>query len=227
VKTPRISLLPRLSPRIRWAFVTSLVIAFAFIAFANWHILHANRDRLYTRIEDMPVRETGLVLGANRVMADGRPNLHFIYRMDAAAMLYHAGKIHRLLVSGDNGRLDYDEPAMMKAALVARGVPASAITCDYAGFRTLDSVIRARSVFGLQSCTIITQRYHNTRALEVARATGLDAVGFCTRDVDLRNSLRTELREVASRTVAMLDLYVWHKQPRFPGPSEPIPPVGS
>ncbi len=101
-------------------------------------------------------------------------------------------------------------------------MPAAAITCDYAGFRTLDSVIRARQVFGLDACTIVTQRYHNTRALEVARATGLDAVGFCTQDVEMRHSIRTEIREIASRTVAILDLYVWHRQPRFPGPPELI-----
>ena len=213
--------------RFRLPIAIAAVVACAFVVFANLHILRANRDRLYTRTEDIPARETGLVLGANRVLGDGRPNLYFTYRMDAAAALYHAGKVRRLLVSGDNGHTGYDEPGMMKAALVARGVPASAIVCDYAGFRTLDSVIRAQNVFGLRSCVIITQRYHNTRALEVARATGLDAVGFCARDVDLRGSVRAELREVASRTVAMLDLYVWRKQPRFPGPPELLPPVGS
>ena len=114
---------------------------------------------------------------------------------------------------------------MMKEALIARGVPASAIVCDYAGFRTLDSVVRAHEVFGLDSFTIVTQRYHNTRALEVARANHLDAVGFCASDVGLRYAVRSQLREVASRTVAVLDLYVWHRSPRFPGPSEPLPPL--
>lgn len=215
-----------LSPRLRLLLGALFAVGVAFVAFANLHIVHANRDRLYTSIADVPARDIGLVLGANRVMRDGRPNQHFVYRMDAAAALYHAGKVRHLLVSGDNGRRDYDEPAMMKEALVARGVPAVAITCDYAGFRTLDSVIRARQVFGLEACTIVTQRYHNTRALEVARATGLDAVGFCTRDVEIRHSVRTEIREIASRTLAVLDLYVWHRQPRFPGPPEPIATVG-
>lgn len=215
------------SKRVRWSITAALLAGVAFTVFANVYIQRANRDRLYSDVAAIPARETALVLGANSVMGDGRPNLHFVYRMDAAAALYHAGKVRRLLVSGDNGRVDYDEPAMMKTALIARGVPANAIVCDYAGFRTLDSVMRAKQVFGLHSLTIVTQRYHNTRALEVARANEIDAVGFCTRDVEARQSVRTEIREVASRTVAMLDLYVWHKQPRFPGPPEPLPPVSA
>lgn len=215
------------SRRLRIVLSVTFVIGVAFVLFANLRIVRAHRDRLYTDVSRIPARETGLVLGANRVLSDGRPNLHFVSRMDATAELYRAGKIKRVIVSGDNGRRTYDEPSMMKEALIARGVPASAIICDYAGFRTLDSVIRAHTVFGLKDCTIITQRYHNTRALEIAGATGLDALGFCAKDVVFRHSVRTELREVASRTVAVLDLYVWHRQPRFSGPPEPLPPLGS
>lgn len=213
--------------RARHALAIAVVAGVGFVAFANLHIIRANRTRLHDQIADIPARETGLVLGTSATLADGRPNLFFINRINAAAALYHAGKVRRLLVSGDNGRLDYDEPTAMKEALIARGVPASAITCDYAGFRTLDSVIRARDVFGLQSCTIITQRYHNARALEVARAHGIDAVGFCAKEIVLRHAPRARVREIASRTLAVLDLYVWHKQPRFPGPPEPLPPLGS
>lgn len=213
--------------RLRRPFTVLMIAAMAFIVFANLLIVRANRDRLYIRVQDVPRRDTALVLGSNRVIGNGTPNPYFIGRMEAAAALYHAGKVRRLLVSGDNSRRDYDEPTMMKEALIARGVPASAIVCDYAGFRTLDSVVRAREVFGLDACTIVTQRYHNTRALEIARANNIDAVGFCAGDAGLRFSVRSELREVASRTMAVLDLYVWHRQPRFPGPREPLPPVSS
>lgn len=215
------------SRRIRRVLLAVLLAAVAFVLFANLRIIRAHRDRLYTDVGRIPARETGLVLGASRVLRDGGPNPHFTSRMDATAELYRAGKIKRVIVSGDNSRSTYDEPTMMKESLVARGVPASAIVCDYAGFRTLDSVVRARSAFGLTDCIIITQRYHNTRALEIAGATGLDALGFCAKDVRFSHSVRTELREVASRTVAILDLYVWHRQPRFPGPAEPLPPLGS
>lgn len=221
------SLFRRGPRRLRLILSFTLLGAVVFVLFANLRILNAHNDRLYTDASRIPARETGLVLGASRMLSDGRPNLHFESRMDATAALYRAGKIKRVIVSGDNGRRTYDEPSMMKESLVARGVPASAIICDYAGFRTLDSVVRARAVFGLKDCIIITQRYHNTRALEIAGATGLDALGFCAKDVVFRHSVRTELREVASRTVAVLDLYVWHRQPRFSGPPEPLPPLGS
>ena len=209
-------------------FATGICVLFlGFVVLANLHIAFANRDRLYTAIDKIPARETGLVLGASSTLRDGHPNPFFTNRMDAAAALYQAGKVRRLLVSGDNSRTSYDEPTMMKAALIKRGVPAAAIACDYAGLHTLDSVIRARTVFGLENCTIITQRFHNVRALEMARVNGLDAIGFCATDVSFRYSIRTGLREIASRTVAVLDLYVWHAQPRFPGPREPLPPLNS
>lgn len=193
-----------------------------FVAAANIFVITRNQGRLTADIADVPPREVGVVFGAAPFLRDGRANLHFAYRIDAAAQLYHSGKVRHLLVSGDNHRRDYDEPTAMKAALVAKGVPADAITCDYAGFRTLDTVARAKEVFGLTSCVLITQRYHNTRALEVARAYDIDAVGFCTRDVPALHSIQTELREIAARTVAFLDLYVWHRGPRFDGPFEPI-----
>jgi SanA protein len=225
----RLKSICRPGPRRRLCLILSacFLTGIAFVLCANLRIINAHKDRLYTDVREIPARETGLVLGASRVLGNGRPNLHFSSRMDATATLYRAGKIKRVIVSGDNSRPAYDEPSLMKEALMARGVPASAIICDYAGFRTLDSVVRAREVFGLKDCIIITQRYHNTRALEIARATGLDALGFAAPDVVFRHSVRTELREVAARTVAILDLYVWHRQPRFSGPPEPLPPLGS
>jgi len=220
--------LPSLFTRwLRLVVVGLFAIGFAFVVFANLHIMHANNDRLYTRVEDVPARETGLVLGASSTLRNGTPNPFFTNRIDAAVALYRAGKVRRLLVSGDNSRVNYDEPTMMKESLIAHGVPASVIVCDYAGLHTLDSVIRAHRVFALDTCTIITQRFHNARALEMARANDLDAIGFCARDVAFRYSIRTGLREIASRTVAVLDLYVWHTQPHFAGPREPLPPVRS
>jgi SanA protein len=192
------------------------------VAIANVAIVERNRARLFSDLGAVPFREVGLVLGTSPVTSSGKTNLHFAYRIEAAAALYHAGKVRHLLVSGDNHRADYDEPSAMKRALVARGVPAEAITCDYAGFRTLDSVVRARCVFGLGECTIVSQRYHNTRALEIARAQEIDAVAFCTREVPAVHALRTEVREVLARAMTVLDLYVWHRGPHFAGPYEPI-----
>ncbi|WP_438479884.1 SanA/YdcF family protein [Oleiharenicola lentus] len=199
-----------------------LVLVALLIAGANYHVITNNRARLYSEIEPLPRNDVALVLGTSAYTRSKNANPHFEGRMDAAAALYRAGKVRHLLVSGDNRAANYDEPKMMRAALIQRGVPLSAITCDFAGFRTLDSVMRAQTVFGLKRVTIVTQRYHNSRALEISQAIGLDAVGFCTRDVELRNSLRTEIREVLARFAVVLDLYVLHRQPYFSGPSQPI-----
>lgn len=220
MRFPRFHHLGRLRPRT--LLVTFALLAALFVAFANVRILTQNADRLFTRETDTPARDIALVIGASPTLSDGRPNLHFSSRIDAAAHLYHAGKVRHLLVSGDNGRASYNEPHAMRDALIARGVPAEAITCDYAGFRTLDSVIRAHRIFSAQQLTIVTQRYHNTRALAIARHEGIDAIGFCSADVNLRESLRTELREVLARAATIVDLHILHRAPRFLGPAEPI-----
>lgn len=193
-----------------------------FVGGVNGYVTFSNRDRLYTDLAKVPPADVALVLGTSSRLRNGAPNRHFAGRMEAAAALFHAGKVRHLLVSGDNRNLNYNEPVMMRKALIARGVPANAITCDFAGFRTLDSVIRAREVFGLRRCLIVTQRYHNPRALEIARATGLDADGFSPPDVDFANSFTTECREVLARVAAVLDLYVLNRSPHFLGKVEPI-----
>ena len=209
--------------RIYWLSAgAGLLVATLAVAAANWLVVSRNAERVVTDLDRLPRCDVALVLGANPKLASGRANPHFENRMDAAAQLYATGRVKHLLVSGDNHSRDYDEPTSMRQALIARGVPDTAITSDFAGRRTLDSVVRAREIFGLQRCIIVSQRYHNARALEIARARGLDAWAWCARDVRLAESLRTELREVLARTVTMLDLYVWHRQPRFLGKAEPI-----
>jgi len=128
-----------------------------------------------------------------------------------------------IILENDNQRVflsrkEYDEPTWMREALIARGVPESAITLDYAGFRTLDSMARAKAVFGLQRCTIVTDDFHQARAIFLARAHGLDAVGFQSKPVPLRWSARTRTRELVSRAAACLDVYVLRTKPRFYGP---------
>ena len=125
----------------------------------------------------------GLVLGCSTNLADGRPNPYFVHRIEAATALYAEGVVAYLLVSGDNGTRDYDEPTMIKAALVERGVPAHRIVLDYAGFRTLDSVIRAREVFGIDDFVVVSQRFHCERAVLLARRLGMHATGYAASDV--------------------------------------------
>jgi len=204
-------------------FAVFVLLTAAVMAMASPACQQAARGRVFVSVSSVPEREVGLVLGTSKSTRHGRPNLHFDSRIAAAAALYRAGKVHHLLVSGDNHIVTYDEPTDMINALIAQGVPAAAITRDYAGFRTLDSVVRARNVFGLDRCTIITEAYHCPRALWIAQKHGLDAVAYAAPDVALQGwALRAKARESLARTWCALDLYVLHREPKFDGPREPI-----
>ena len=211
----------------RFSALVTLVVVLGLISIAvtlaNRVCERAAQGRIFLSTAAAPEREVGLVLGTSKSTRHGRPNLHFDNRIAAAAALYRAGKVHHLLVSGDNHIATYDEPTDMMNALIARGVPAAAITRDYAGFRTLDSVVRARNVFGLDHCTIITEAYHCPRALWIAQKHGLEAVACAAPDVALQGwALRAEARESLARTWCALDLYILHREPKFDGPREPI-----
>jgi SanA protein len=201
----------------------SVLAVLGLILWADRTCEQAAKGRIYRSIDSVPEREVGLVLGTSRLTRHGTPNLHFNQRIKAAAALYRAGKVHHLLVSGDNHVATYDEPTDMRNALAAAGIPTNAITCDYAGFRTLDSVVRAKQVFGLSQCTIISEEFHCPRALWIARQHGLDAIAFAAPDVSLKSwSLRAEAREQLARAWCGVDLYLLHRGPKFPGPREPI-----
>jgi SanA protein len=165
-------------------------------------------------VPELPV---ALVLGCSPKIA-GRPNLFYVYRMDAAVRLYHAGRVRALIVSGDNGTKHYDEPTAMKEDLVRRGVPAKAVYCDHAGFRTLDSVVRAERIFGQKRFVVVSQRFHNERAVFLARRHGLQAEAFDARDVTGNPGLMTHLREYLARVQAVLDVTLLRTKPRFEGP---------
>jgi len=204
----------------RWLLLALAVLLgiAALTAGANWWVLRSTRLRIVAKLEELPQNDVGLVLGTSPVLRAGTPNPFFVGRMDLAAALYHSGQVKHLLVSGDNSRPDYDEPTAMRAALVARGVPEEAITRDYAGFRTLDTMARAQAVFGLHRCTVITDDFHLPRSLFLARAHGLEAVGCASVPVAWQWSKKTRMREVASRTVAWLDVCVLGTKPKFYGP---------
>jgi SanA protein len=181
------------------------------------------RGKVYHSTALVPANDVGLVLGTARFTKRGYPNLHFERRITAAAELFHSGKVRHLLVSGDNHVEGYDEATDMMNALVEAGVPAQHITRDYAGFRTLDSIVRAKKVFGLERCTIITENFHCPRALWIAGVHKVDAIAFAAPDLrSLRWSARVRAREVLARALCGLDLYVWNRQPKFYGPLETI-----
>jgi SanA protein len=145
--------------------------------------------------------------------------------MQAAAALFRARKVDYLVVSGDNHVRGYDEPQDMKDSLVSLGVPQERIYCDYAGFRTLDSIVRVREIFGQTEVTVISQEFHNQRAIFIAQNRGVDAVGFNAPEVDAYNSFKTKCREVVARANMLLDLFVLRRRPRFLGQRIIIPGV--
>lgn len=175
------------------------------------------QGRVHADISTLPKRKVGLVLGCSRFLANGQQNLYFIHRINAASQLYHAGKIDFILVSGDNHIISYDEPSNMKLALMEFNIPESAIVCDYAGFSSLDSVVRAKEVFGERQLLIVSQEFHIKRALFIAKRKGIDAIGFCAQDVNHRMSLRTTAREQFARVKTILDLYLLDRQPTYLG----------
>jgi SanA protein len=172
----------------------------------------AARGHCYTRLADIPKRDAAVVLGTSKFVAPGRPNLHYEYRLDAAAELFKAGKVERLIVSGNGAEPNYNEPRMMRADLIARGVPADRIVLDEGGMRTLDSVVRAADIYGARDCIIVSQRSHAERAIFIGRMRGQDILGWTARTVDLWTDPRTAIREHLARVRAVFDVAI-HKQP--------------
>ena len=187
------------------------------------------RDHIYDRVEDVPARMVGLVLGCVKEVK-GQPNAFFDTRIKMAAKLFQEGKVQYLLVSGDNHTRKQTESTDMKAALIKKGVPADHIYCDYAGFRTLDSIVRARKIFGQPDFTIISQRFHNERALYMARRFGMeDSVAINAADASADWMVKMYVREVFARFMAVLDVELLNTRPRFLGEKieigEKTPPV--
>jgi SanA protein len=174
------------------------------------------RGRLSDDVRTLPHEHAALLLGTSSRLQGGSPNPYFEYRMDAAAELFRAGKVDCILVSGDNHHASYNEPMAMRKALLDRNIPDSLIFLDYAGFRTLDSVIRACEVFGQTSYIVVSQRFHNERAVYLAVRHGIDAVGYNARDVRAPGARRVRAREWLARVSACWDVLIG-RGPHFLG----------
>lgn len=193
-----------------------------FTVYANVSVEKYAESRIYTSVDSIPRNRVSLLLGTNPLGRTGMPNTYFVNRIKTASELYHAGKTDYIIVSGDNHTREYDEPTAMRSALIAKGVPAERIIPDYAGFRTFDSVVRAKQVFGCDSITIISQRDHNARALYIAKKNGMEAVAISANvNAGRKVRLRLTLREWLARDKMMLDLWTG-KKPHFLGEKIPI-----
>ncbi|MEM9284172.1 MAG: ElyC/SanA/YdcF family protein [Verrucomicrobiota bacterium] len=197
-----------------------LAILGCFVAWCDRHVINEARGHHFDNLEHAPSADVALVLGCARVLSNGRANRFFTYRMEMAADAFNSGKCRYLIVSGDHGRPSYNEPESMRRELIRLGVPEDRIICDYAGFRTLDSVIRAQQVFGQRELIVISQRFHNERAIYIARHHSLKLVGLNAKSPSRKASYTTRARESLARVMMMLDLHLLGTKPRFLG--EPI-----
>ncbi|MBC7554369.1 MAG: YdcF family protein [Taibaiella sp.] len=198
------------------------VILMAVIFVANYYVVKNTRAQLFYNVKSVPKNKVGLLLGTAKYMDKARKivNQYYQNRIDAAVALYMAGKVDYIIVSGDNSTQFYNEPLLMKNDLIERGVPESHIYMDNAGFRTLDSILRCRDIFGQSSFTIISQTFHNQRALFIANHKNLNTVAFCAADGNLYWS--ATIREKFARIKMLLDL-ILNKQAKFYGDKIDMP----
>ena len=198
-------------------FILALVVLVAVVS-CYFYVELKSKSKRYDSVKDIPYNHVCMVLGTNPLTKTGSINYFFKYRIDACEVLYKSGKVSKILVSGDNHVKTYDEPQKMKEALMDRGIPDSDIVLDYAGFRTLDSVVRSKEVFCQDKITIVSQGFHNARALCLASWYGIDAVAFDAKDVKHSQTyfFFGVGRESLARVKMMIDL-LFNKQPKFLG----------
>ncbi len=202
--------------------LTGLTAFLLLIVASNLWIVWSTADKVYSDLSTIPYHKVALVLGTSHKTVSGNANPYFEKRMETAARLYHLGKIDHLIVSGDNRSRYYNEPMAMQKALIKLGVPQSAITLDFAGLRTLDSIVRSKEIFGQNRIIIITQPFHSYRALFISQYYDIEAVAMVTEEADIEYSFKVRLREYLARTKAILDLYILKTSPRFLGEKERI-----
>jgi SanA protein len=207
----------KFNPKIIFLIIIALIIfGTGILVLCNKIISSKAEKYIYKSINEIPYNKVGLLLGTSKFNQSGQSNLYFYYRIHAAVVLYKAGKIKYIIVSGDNRTLSYNEPITMKKELLKNGIPSEVIFLDYAGFRTFDSIIRCFEVFGQKSFTIISQGFHLERAVFIAHWYGIGAIGYEARDVNYLQGLSTQTREYFARVKVFLDFFTGEK-PKFLG----------
>lgn len=199
-----------------------LILSLVAVFWSNQTIENSTKNFTTNVLQNIPNRNSGLLLGTSKDLANGNINPYFKYRIEAAAELYHAGKIKNIIVSGDNSLKHYNETEDMKLALIEKGVPEEHIFEDFAGFRTLDSVVRAKEIFGEDNMIIISQKFHNERAIYLAQKNGIEAFGFNAKDVSSQFGFTTNIREKLARVKVFVDL-IFGVEPKFGGEKVVIP----
>lgn len=193
-------------------FSVSLISIFL----ANSTINKETENKIFTVTDSIPANNAGLLLGTSKFLRNGKLNQYFENRISATMQLYKAGKVKNIVISGDNSKKDYNEPEDMKNELIKRGIPEQQIYLDFAGFRTYDSVYRMKEIFGQDRFTIISQEFHNQRAVYIANSLKINAIGFNAKDVNAYNGFKTKIREKFARVKVFIDL-IFDKKPKFLG----------
>ncbi len=175
---------------------------------SNFSVYYESKNFLFSKAKNLPSTKTALLLGTSKKLRNGNDNLYFKYRIDACLELFRSGKVSHILISGDNGSKEYNEPQDMKNELISRGIPEEKITLDYAGFDTYDSVLRAKMIFGQDAFIVVSQKFHNQRAVYIARRNGIHAYGYNARDVKKMNGLKTKIREFFACVKAYIEVKV-------------------
>lgn len=199
-----------------------LLLGIALIAYAYYSASWASHGKLFNDVDKLPAAKVGLVFGTTD-RYKGRENKYFRYRIDAAVEVWNAGKVETLIVSGDNRSEYYNEPQKMKDALMEAGVPEDRIVCDYAGLRTLDSVVRAKKIFGAEKVLVISQQFQNERAIYLAQANGMKAYGYNAKDVNFEAGFKTKVREIGARVKMWLDVNFLDTKPTHLGDKVELP----
>jgi len=199
-----------------------IVASIIALYLCNKAIIKNAEGKLYDDVQQIPYRKTALVLGTSRDLNNGYMNPYYRYRIEATTALYKAGKIKYIIVSVDNSHKDYNEPKQMRDDLISNGVDSTHIFLDYAGFRTFDSMVRLREIFSQDSVTIISQQFHNERALYIAHKENINAIAFNAKDVSAKAGFRTQLREKFARVKVFVD-YLTNKSPKYLGDKVIIP----
>jgi SanA protein len=192
------------------------------VAWINFEITKTGNLYCYSSVVSIPHNHCALVLGTSKYLWNGKKNLYYTNRIKAVVELYNKNKIDFIIVSGDNRNRNYNEPITMYNDLIAAGIPGRKIIADYAGFRTLDSVVRGKEVFGQNKFTIVSQSFHNQRAIYIARKKGIEAIAFNSENVTSKFAFKVQVREVAARILVLFDMMT-ARQPHFLGEKVIIP----
>ncbi len=207
---------------IKWIFIL-LILGVAGIVGLDKYISYSAKDTIYSDSKKVPLKKAALLLGTAKYIARGKQNYFYTYRIRAAVKLWKEGKVKAIVVSGDNSTKHYNETARMQKDLIKAGIPSKYITLDYAGFRTLDSVVRAEAIFDLKDYIIVSQKFHLERALFIAKAKGQKVIGFMAKDIPgTAAAYRMKAREYLARAKAFLDVYILHTEPKFYGKKEKV-----